>query len=242
MKKKGLNANTLKMIAIIAMTVDHVAWTFFPGYRTNVPVLSLHLIGRITAPIMMFFVVEGFYHTKNIKRYIARMFVFALISHFAYALMFGKNFIPFQSSVFDQTSVMWAFAFGLLALAISKSDNAKLKPWHKTVLVWLCLIAAFPADWSTPAAGAILCMGQWRGDFKKQMLWLVLWMSIYAAVYAVFLNLVYGLLQLFIVLVIPLLRLYNGERGNWKGMKWFFYLYYPLHLIALGLIRIFALS
>ena len=101
MTKKGLNSNALKMIAIIAMTVDHLAWLLFPGYSTDGIALSMHIIGRLTAPIMIFFIVEGFFRTSNIKKYIGRLFIFAVISHFAYALMFNKSFIPLQQTVFD---------------------------------------------------------------------------------------------------------------------------------------------
>ncbi len=62
--------------------------------------------------------------------------------------------------------------------------------------------------------------------------------AMYAAVYAIFINPVYGIIQMFVALTIPLLARYNGERGSWKGMKWFFYLYYPAHLIVCGIIRL----
>ncbi|MDR0883107.1 MAG: conjugal transfer protein TraX [Oscillospiraceae bacterium] len=241
--QKGLTANTLKIIAIVAMTVDHLAWLLLPGYRTDVLTLSLHAIGRLTAPIMMFFIAEGFHYTKNIKKYIFRLFLFAFISHFAYAMMFAKNFIPFQKTIFDQTSVMWTFALGLVALAVTKSENPKLKPWHKQVIVWVCILAAFCADWSSPAAVIIVYMGIHRGDFKKQMLWFMLWITSYAVVYAIFLNPVYGALQMLTALAIPLLHSYNGQRGklHGNGMKWVFYVYYPAHLFILGTIRILGL-
>ena len=41
---------------------------------------------------------------------------------------------------------------------------------------------------------------------------------------------------------IPLLSLYNGQRGSWKGMKWFFYLYYPAHLVLVGVLRLLILG
>ena len=238
MIKQGLSSNSLKLIAIAAMTIDHLAWLFFPGYSTDPIALIMHVIGRLTAPIMMFFIVEGYFRTSNVKNYILRLLVLAVISHFAYALMFHKNFIPLQNTVFDQTSVIWAFLMGLIALTIAKSDNPALKQWHKTVLVWICLIAAFPADWSTPAAVSILYMGRNRGSFKRQALWFLLWMAMYAIVYAIFLDPLYGLLQMCTALAIPLWRMYNGERGRWKGMKWLFYIYYPAHLTLLGMIGI----
>lgn len=240
--QKGLTGNALKLIAIVAMTVDHLAWLLLPGYRIDALTLGLHVIGRLTAPIMMYFIVEGYYYTKNLKKYILRMAVFALVSHFAYALMFGKDTIPFQRTVFDQTSVLWAYLMGLIALAVTKSDDARLKPWLRHLIVWACLAAAFCADWSTPAAGAILFMGIYRGDFKKQMWYMMAFISTYAIVYVVFLNPVYGVLQLCVALAIPLLRSYNGRQGKGRWMKWFFYIYYPAHLFILGLIRVFVLQ
>ncbi|MBQ8943615.1 MAG: conjugal transfer protein TraX, partial [Clostridia bacterium] len=73
---------------------------------------------------------------------------------------------------------------------------------------------------------------------KKQMADIVIWTFVYALVYFLFLDRVYGVLQMFTFLSIPLLTLYNGERGKSKGMKWLFYVYYPAHLVAVGLIRL----
>lgn len=61
-----------------------------------------------------------------------------------------------------------------------------------------------------------------RGKFKLQARDIVLWSFIYAAVYFLFLDKLYGALQMFTFLTIPILAKYNGERGKWKGMKWFF--------------------
>jgi uncharacterized membrane protein len=52
--RQGLTSNALKMIAIAAMTIDHLAWEFFPGYSTDGVALLMHVIGRLTAPIMVF--------------------------------------------------------------------------------------------------------------------------------------------------------------------------------------------
>jgi hypothetical protein len=239
--KKGLTANTIKVIAIIAMTIDHVALLFFPRYSLDIAVLLMHIIGRLTAPIMIFFIVEGYYQTRNLKKYLFRLFVFAVISHFAYAIAFDKDFIPLQKTVFDQTSIIWSLLLGLIALAIRKTENVKIKNWQKHILVFICIWAAFPADWSSPAALAILYMGMNRDSFKKQMWILLLCIAVYAIVYALFLNPVYGMLQMCVALSIPILYRYNGQRGRWKGMKWLFYWYYPAHMVLLGLIRIYVL-
>ena len=66
---KKLDSNMLKFIAIIAMTVDHIAWAVFPGYSTDIEPVVLHIIGRITCPIMCYFIAEGYHYTRNINKY-----------------------------------------------------------------------------------------------------------------------------------------------------------------------------
>lgn len=236
MKNKLFNSNQLKLIAIIAMTIDHLTWTLCPDYSTEWWVLCLHLCGRLTAPIMWFFISEGYHYTHNIRRYTARLFVLAAISHFAYNFCFDIPFLPFQTSVFNQTSVAWSLAWGLVALGIY--NNEKLKSWHKSILILMICVITFCSDWSSIATMAILFIGLNRGHFKKQMMWMIFWTIIYSAVYFIFIDKVYGILQLGTCLSISLLYLYNGERGKWQGMGKLFYAYYPLHLFICGIIRI----
>ncbi len=63
--KTGMSSFTLKMIAILAMLIDHIAWAFVPTGTLLGQIM--HIIGRITAPIMCYFIAEGYYHTHNIK-------------------------------------------------------------------------------------------------------------------------------------------------------------------------------
>ena len=81
--KQGLNANALKIIAIIAMTIDHFTDIFYPGFPNQPVPLALHFIGRLTAPIMWFFICEGYHYTKDARKYLKRLGIFAVISHFA---------------------------------------------------------------------------------------------------------------------------------------------------------------
>ena len=117
--KKHLNANQIKLIAIIAMTIDHLTWAFFPGLQAVWYVYALHIIGRLTAPIMWYFIAEGCYYTRNIRKYAGRLFVFAIISHFAYNFAFGIPFLPFSTgSFFNQTGVMWSLAWAVVLIGI----------------------------------------------------------------------------------------------------------------------------
>lgn len=244
--KKALNSNTVKVIAIVAMTVDHLAWMLYPGYPTEIIPVLMHIIGRITCPIMCYFIAEGYYYTKNVRKYTARLFLFAIISHVPYVLtsinfVDWHSFIPFYyGDVLNQTSVMWSLAWGLVMLRVANSN--KMKQGVKTLLILLICLVSFPSDWSCIASLCILVFGTNRGNFKAQMLWMVFYVSIYAAVYFFALDKVYGLIQMAVVLAVPVLMIYNGQRGNNprinKIMKWVFYIYYPLHLAIIGLIQL----
>lgn len=236
MKAKGLNGNQLKVIAMIAMTIDHLAAVIYPNYPTDWWIVGLHIIGRLAAPIFWFFIAEGYHYTRDWKKYALRLLAFAVVSHFAYNFAFGIPFIPFQTSVFNQTSVIWSLLWGLLALVIK--DSPTLKEWQKTIIILGILVITFCADWSCIAVLAIVHIGENRGNFKKQMSGMMLWVAMYAAIYAIFINPIYGVVQLFAALAIPLLKAYDGGRGTWKGIKYLFYVYYPLHLVICGIVRI----
>lgn len=243
-KNKTLNSNAIKVIAIIAMTIDHIAWRLYPGYPKEYLPIILHIIGRLTCPIMCYFIAEGYHYTKDINKYTTRLFLFAVISHFPYMLasmnfVDWKSFIPFYyGDVLNQTSVMWSLAWGLVMLRVANSEKIRrnLKPLF---IILICLIS-FPSDWSCIASLCVLAFGTNRGKFRTQMFWMIFYVVIYATVYFFALDKVYGMIQMAVVLAIPVLMMYNGQRGKNpkvnKLMKWAFYIYYPLHLLVIGLI------
>lgn len=247
-KSKILNSNQLKLIAIIAMTVDHIAWALFEGYPTALLPLVMHIIGRLTCPIMCYFIAEGYHYTRNINKYTFRLFAFAFVSHFAYIFASNdfvdfKSFIPFYYGNFlNQTSVMWSLAWGLVMLRIA--DSKRIKSIYKVLLVILICIITLPSDWSCIAALCIMAIGTNRGDFRKQMSWMIFYVALYSLVYFFAIDKAYGILQMGVVLSIPVIAMYNGKRGKNpkinKFMKWFFYIFYPLHLFVIGLINYFS--
>ena len=234
-ERKGLSGNALKSIAIAAMTVDHLTWAFFPGTDRTWYVILLHIIGRLTAPIMWFFISEGCHYTHDRRKYLLRLFVFALLSHFAYSFAFGIDLNPFSGSPFNRTSVMWSLFLAALTIFVLEKEK---RDWVRIPFIILVNVLGFPSDWSSIAVMAPLFLYTHRSDMKKQSVDIVFWTLVYAAVYFFFLDRVYGVLQMFTFLSDFFLCRYNGERGSWKGMKWFFYIYYPAHLILVGIIRI----
>ncbi|MBR1911423.1 MAG: conjugal transfer protein TraX [Treponema sp.] len=235
-EEKGLTGNKLKCIAMLSMTVDHVICVLYPQYPTDWWIVMLHVLGRVAAPLFWYMIAEGYHYTHNVKKYLLRLFVFSVIGHFAYDFAFGIPFVPFKTSCFNQTSIIWPLFLGVLGLTVT--DAKSLSQWKKTVLVFVLAALAFPSDWSSPALLVILSFGRNRGDFKKQMLMMLLWIAVYAAVYAIFINFLYGIIQMGVILTIPLLKQYNGKCGSAKGLKYFFYLYYPAHLVVCGIIRL----
>ena len=231
--KKFLNSNHLKLIAITAMTIDHLAWLLFPGFQTAWYVVLLHIIGRLTAPIMWFFIVEGYNHTHNLKKYITRLFAFAIVSHFAYCFCFGISYIP--NSIFNATSVLWSLAWSVVLMAIL--DNDKINKYLKILLFIGIFLITFPSDWSCIAVFAIIFMNKYKDNFKKKMLMMFVGILMYVAVYYFCIDHFYGLLQLATLLSIPVLYFYNSERGK-LNLKYLFYVYYPLHLVIIGIIKI----
>lgn len=232
---KKLNGNQIKMIAIIAMFMDHFATTFYPNYEKYWWLLLIHLIGRVAAPIMWFMVVEGYTHTHSLKKYLERLLIFSIIAHFAYNFCFGISLIPLKDSLLNQTSIIWPLFLSVIGLWV---EDQEWKEAKKIGCILILCLLAFPSDWS---CFPILCTNHIyknQGNLKKQVLGMALYISMYVMVYCLCIDVVYGLLQFGIVLVYPIMSLYDGTRGKSTFMKWFFYWFYVGHLVLCGLIRV----
>ena len=125
---------------------------------------------------------------------------------------------------------------GLVALFVL--NKIEIEHWLKIMILLIINIVTFPSDWSSIAVMAIVAIYSSRGNLKKQMSNMMIWVAIYAIISFFCVNKLYGLIQMFVVLVYPVLKLYNGEKGKASWMKWFFYIYYPAHLIIIGVLRL----
>lgn len=220
---RGLNANQLKLIAVAAMVVDHCTAFLFP----LVPeAWLLRLIGRLTAPIMCFFIAEGFAHTSNLRRYLGRLLLAALVSHVPFVLCHGG-----MSSFWNTSSVMWTLFLGLAALAFSA--NPRYPVWLKCIVVLACCALAWRSDWSWYAILWILGFGLFRQDRKRAF-------AVFAAVGACYAVKGLAVPSLFTIsyfgvfLAIPLLLLHNGTHGmRSRALQYGFYWFYPAHLLVI---------
>lgn len=235
-RRFGLDGNVLKIIAIIAMTIDHLAWVGIETYsQAETPgQIMLHIIGRLTAPIMFFFVAEGYHYTHDFNKYLKRMFILAFVSHFAFCFFNQSGFNPLNNLLFNATSVAWPLMWGLILLKVWDMDGLKI--FFKVLITVLACILTVTSDWSCAAPIAILLIGRNRGNFKRQMFFLMLVTFFYAAAFYIFHNHTYGFVHLACWLTVPLLYLYNGQRGKLKWLGKFFYWYYPVHMTIIGII------
>ena len=200
----------LKLLAMLAMTADHIGAVFFP----EIPLLRW--IGRLAMPVLCFFIGEGLRHTRSPWRYLLRLTGFALLSELPFDLAF------YGGIEWGHQNVYFTLALGLLALWAIQSRG--MEGWL------LALTAALAAellgcDYGMYGVLLILLLDRFHSALSEQLAG------------AALLNLAFfGLqTQTLSLIALPLLWLYNGKRG--RDDRRLFYLYYPAHLCVLGILR-----
>lgn len=226
-----LTASTIKWFAIVCMLADHIGWGFFPVLS---PIgVVLHILGRITAPCMCFFIAEGYMHTRNIKNYLLRLGIFAIIPWPCYTF-FAKGQITFS---FGSLGMIWSLFFSLLVVcALDRIKQQGLK----ILAVVGCMAATLLGDW--PIFSVIYTLIFWnrRGNFPKLAAEFSI-ASVFMALSALFTTTPrFFFVQMCVLLALIPLFYYNGQRGGESHPalnKWFFYIFYPAHLFLLGFLK-----
>lgn len=190
------------------MIIDHTGAVLFPGN------MVFRYIGRIAFPIFCFLLVEGFFHTRDIRKYMIRLGVFAFVSEIPYDLAFRNTVLEFEHQ-----NVFFTLLIGVVMMyALERSGGWPVRAAELLLAMWaadfLCtdyrfkgilLIAVYyflrESRWAKHAVGAG---------------WNLLWNRS---------------IQMYGALASVLLIFYNGKKG--ASMKYFFYLFYPLHLLVL---------
>ena len=226
--------STLKLFALIFMLIDHIGAVILEhgvilSYNRQLPyALSysaslsvsqidqvLRGIGRLAFPIFCFLLVEGFFHTSNRKKYTFRLFLFALISEIPFDLAFNSSLLEFTYQ-----NVMFTLLFGLLT--IWGMEKARfVRP----------LLAILPA-----AAGIFIgWLFQADYDWRGIILIIVLYVFYQYPVEKTIIGCLCLLWEPLACLAFIPLNMYNHQKG--QGMKYLFYLFYPVHLLILFCIR-----
>ncbi len=237
---RGLNRDVIKYIAMVTMLLNHIAHTLLP-HGTALQFI-FEFAGYFTAPTMCYFLVEGYEYTRSKKKYGQRLLVFAVISQFAFSYAFS----------FGALNMIYTLFICFLILVVKE----KMKEGGlKTLVTVLLVLVTAVGDWPFMAAIYTLLFASHKGSktgmvrsYAAAYLIFVLFnlpqymvSPLYSTVEAVLLGLLSGIAVLISGVVV--LFLYNGKRaGHGRTFsKWFFYLFYPGHLFAIGLIERFLM-
>lgn len=226
-KRFGISAAVLKWIAVVTMVIDHFAAAVYiqmPDFDYNTYYI-MRKIGRIAFPIYCFLLVEGFFHTRNVMKYLRNCFLFAVISE-----------IPFDMAIFGQVAylqgqnVYFTLCIGLCALIVLDKYKARYEMKYALFKLVFVALAAY--------VGELLDVDyHWKGILFIIMFYYIRNMQEWIRNTAVVCAFAYEITAP--LAVIPI-HLYNGERG--RQMKYLFYAVYPLHLLAFGLIRFYLMG
>lgn len=227
-----MNMKVLKIIGIVLMTLDHIAVYLIHAYPYH---LILRSFGRIAFPLFAFMVAEGYAHTHNVTRYWLRLLAGSLITEvclLVYYLFSGVNLMI-------GLDIFLPLFLGLSCLILWNQ-----KKWVYRAMILPILFAGYYFEVSYGLYGLLLILiFGWIKPWKYQVLaaTLVGFLFITEPIYAIFGGIspfadrIYGQwYQWFFLLAFVPLLFYNGQKGRFS--KWFFYFYYPAHLIALFLI------
>lgn len=232
----GLDSTALLLLAILFMVLDHLWAAVVPGN------LWMTCVGRLAFPIFAFQLCEGYRHTGDFRRYCLRLLVFALLSEIPFNLFYAGSLIfPFHQNV------MFTLLLGLLAIRqadmLRREEGIKKKSLRclALLLIFAGGVVLFP-DYGLMGVMTVLCFFVFR-DHRLFQLAAMAVLNIFAFKGQT-IPVSLGArafdfpIQGFALLALPLIWLYNGEKGpGGKGLRLFWYIFYPLHMLALYFIQ-----
>ena len=230
---------SLHIFAMLFMLCDHLWGTVISGNDW------LTCIGRVAFPIFAFLLAEGYSHTKNLKKYVLRLLVFAVISEIPFNLAAGGSvFYPVHQNV------LWTFLIAIGLMHWNEKAKQSQKLWKQLLVGALTFLIAY-------IAGLLLMVDYYHAGiltvlvfyfFRKKTwwcklaqlvcLWYINWEMLGGLVYEIplFGGTFFLHRQGLALLALPLIWLYRGERGHHsKAFQYICYAFYPAHLLILGL-------
>lgn len=237
-----LNATQLKAVAVVSMLVDHTAASVLKtalasgrvtGYDWQNLYSLMRLVGRLAFPIFVFFLVEGFFMTHDRWKYLGRLAVFALISEVPFDLAFRHCLLEWgHQNVGVELVLIFLMLMALDRLRSNKSiqesgagGKVLLGVGSVTILV-IFMVLGYLTRADYKYGGVLMAFG-----FYWMRGWPLLSPLVGGGLFAFYeRNGIWGCL---------LNLLYNGERG--RQWKYFFYIFYPAHLLVLALISSFLI-
>ncbi|MBQ8781759.1 MAG: hypothetical protein IJZ72_08820 [Oscillospiraceae bacterium] len=240
-KLKFLSRDAIKYLAIIPMSVGHF-FSYTADWENISPIplwfKLLTQMSLIAPPIFFFFIAEGFHYTRSRKSYAVRLLIFALITQIPFCL--ANNGTLLTAEFFTSLNIFFTLFFGVLSLTIWEKDM----PLKKKIFLLIIADAAtllFFCEWLIFGIPIILGFYIYREQPRKRMLWFaacILLHQIIEFIFALdpvnfFMNTAFFALSYLCVTIF-----YNGKKGRYPAFaKWFFYLFYPAHLLVIWLVK-----
>ena len=239
--KFEISSMVLHILAMALMLCDHLWGTIVPGNDW------LTCIGRIAFPIFAFMIVEGYFHTRNLKKYVCRLLIFAILSELPFNLAIGSRwFYPIHQNV------LWSFLLSIGLIHLNEKARAKGK-------LWLQIITLLTTTLFGALLGLITMLDYYHAGvltvlvfyFLRQRKW---WSFLGQLICLWYINveMLGGLgyeLQLwghtfflsqqsFALLALIPIWLYRGKQGpHNKFLQYTYYAFYPVHLLILGILK-----
>ncbi|WP_035790414.1 TraX family protein [Clostridium beijerinckii] len=249
--QKGLDGFSLKIIALILMTMDHM----HEFLASNGIPIWFNWLGRLSAPLFFFTMAEGFFYTRNRKTYVKRLYLFSIImssgKFISWKISVGDpSYFPVSNNIFE---TFFLIALNILLIEYLRDENKDL--YRKICIIFLAIMFEIILPISTYSifskniAGIIIlflpcplfCEGSvsfivlgilffyLRNDRKKMMIiYMIFSVSFFPFASFSLKNIFHSYNQWIMIFAIPIMMLYNGKKGH--GLKYLFYIYYPVHI------------
>ena len=242
-----MTSSMLKVIACLLMLIDHMGAALFPEF------MILRMIGRLSFPIFAYLIAIGYSKTTSFSKYLCRLLIFAIVSQIPFSLAFSEQISVHSFSDFlrffmggpePHLNIFFTLTFGLLAIRIWDKENLR---FGKTLAVLVLGIRSelLHTDYSIYGVIMILAFYVFRHSriktFISQASVYILFNAskvlFYAYKFQVTTWELIWFIQALSLLSLIIIFMYNGKKG--KNLKYFFYSFYPVHLLVIGLIKIF---
>ena len=212
-----MSSFVLKIIAVITMFIDHIGYAIFGKFS------FFNYIGRIAFPIFAFQMSEGYTHTKNLKKYFLRLFIFAIVSQIPF-MLFGKII-----STDFTLNIFFTLLLGLISIYIY--DKSKYKIISAVLLGFLADFSH--CDYGFYGVAIIFLFYAFKDDIIKTSIVFMIATAIKYLTPIIKYGFYDVYLYLFICTLLPIIfiSLYNGKKG--KNTKYLLYLFYPIHLLLI---------
>lgn len=209
-----LSGSALKVIAVVSMTIDHVAYYILDqqlGMDDTWLYETMRCIGRLAFPIFAFLIVEGYHHTRHIGRYMLALLMTAIISEIPWQMLGNEG----------SHNVVFTLLLGLVTIFLVDHIHDALWLMLLETVLFAIIATMLNTDYT------------WHGIGLIMMFYLFREHRAVAFIFGFPFLIDYGIVGSAIGMAIPLM--YSGRRGFVKGqwMKYLFYIYYPLHLMVI---------